>query len=862
MKTAPRIARWILSITNRKENRETVLGDFEEIYAEIQTDRGTFVANIWFYNQAIISIPKFLLTTIYWNTFMLKNYFKIAWANLKKQKTYSLITMAGMAVGVGVFLYTFNLYYQAKQMDSFHKDIDKIHLITQVLKIGNGDEVHRAFVPYQLAPSLKNETPEIEDFTRVFASDPIAVRHGEVSLYENNVLFVDPNFLSFFTFKFISGDSNTSLLSLNTVVLTKSTAEKYFGDESPIGKELIIAKDKIVTVTGILEDPLDGEYRSSINFSILGSIETAQSIYGSLDDWKINNMTGFVKLSNKTTVQHVDEKINSLRNKYFDNSPDSPVNLYLLPLQGASFDAPYVSKIVGGSSFIAYIVLFVLGLLFLAVVIINYINLATAKYFDRLKEINIRKVVGAGKAQLIAQFISEAVLTSLISIPFSIVVFQYLQNKFYFVYFSTRSPLWHNIPVLVVLLVITVLIGVFTGWISSAFITSPKNINIMKNKMAGSKGFSRTRKVMVVFQFAVSVALILLTIVWQQQSDFLLNKADLGYNRSDIICVKLSGINKNTVTLLKEQLEKFPEVKNLAASVWLPVTWGSRATALPEGSSEKNSLRVYNYGVDYNFIETLNIKLLAGRSFSKAYNDSNNFVINKMMADRLGGSNIIGKSLTVDSTSGVIVGVADNYIFQNTFFALGPSIMRIAKNDLNFLIIKTSAHSNIADATKKIKTLWGSLTPDIPFDSLTLDEYFNDRYYGNTVFATELIKLFGIIVALFSSMGLLALASYSVKKRVKEIGIRKVVGASTQSIFGMIILEFLKLVIIANVIALPLAYIGSKALVEFTSSITTPIQIDVLIYTVVITMLIALVSVSFQTIKAANANPADSLKCE
>ena len=425
MKTPPRIAKWILSITNRKENRETVLGDFEEIYDEIQANRGRCLANIWFYNQAIISIPKFLITTIYWESFMLKNYFKIALANLLKQRFYSFITVLGLAVGFGIFLYFFTLFKWGISPDTFHKDIDRIYNVVQVFNAGNEGDRRSEFMPYPLASAIKNEIPEIEDVSSIIQSNQVILKYKDKIFFEDGMIYADKNFFSFFTFEIIEGNPKTILSKPNSIVLTKSLAEKYFGNESPLGKIISLENKADLIVTGVIKNRESSSTLSSIYFNFLVSMESYQNIERVLLDWSQNINTGFIKLRKGPSVNQVDKKLDVVMKKYFPQIPEAPKQAYLFPMKDNLFKAHDIIKYCGRGTPTGYIIFLVLGIFFLFIVCINFVNLSTAKYMDRSKEVGIRKVIGANRSQLILQFLSESILLTLMAIPIAGFVYNF-----------------------------------------------------------------------------------------------------------------------------------------------------------------------------------------------------------------------------------------------------------------------------------------------------------------------------------------------------------------------------------------------------------------------------------------------------
>ncbi len=375
----------------------------------------------------------------------------------------------------------------------------------------------------------------------------------------------------------------------------------------------------------------------------------------------------------------------------------------------------------------------------------------------------------------------------------------------------------------------------------------------------GKKG-GKLRKTLVVVQFAASIIIIILALVWKKQTDFVY-KADFGFNKNNVLVVPISFEAQSNYSVIKEELMRNPGVISVAASVNTPGRWKSKSDVIPEGKSENESLRAYTYGVNYEFFETLDMKVITGRTFSKDVNDENHFLINQLFADRLGWENPLGKTLKVNETEGTIVGVISPFHFAGFFSPKAPSLFFLEQKNLNTMLIKTAGAGNIPGIRDDVKNLWSIYSPNIPLQISKMDEYLIELNFRNTTVLTEMIGSLGGVAIFFSCMGLLALASYSVRHKTKEIGIRKVHGASVSEIVFLLGKDFLKLVLVANIIALPLAYFISVKLLEIFT-IRTTIGIAVYIIAVFITLFFSLSVIGTQTIKAAKANPVDSLKYE
>ncbi len=859
--TPPKLAKYILERILSEYNQFALIGDFNEEYSNIYRDYGSFSANKWYWIHVLKSIPKLLQHLIYWGVIMFRSYIKITWRNLLKQKMYSLITISGLAIGLGVFLFFFRFYLWADTADSFHKDIDRIYNIVQVLDSGSDEDRHTAYIPYPLTSALKSDIPEIEDFTRFYDPGTPIINYNKKKFFESQVIFVDPNFFSFFTFKILEGNPATFLSNPNSVVISELIAEKYFGNEPAIGKVLNIENKFDVVVTGVFQDMDEYPSNSSLYGQFVIPLEAAKSLYGSIDDWKENNSTGFVKIKEGTDIHQIESKLELSRKKYYSASIDSPKKFYFFPTKGIQYKGLHIQKFSGYESFIAYTLFLTLGFLFLLIVIFNYINLSTARYTERLKEVGVRKVIGANRSQLFRQFIGESIMITLIAVPFAIITYNFVASAFCArVGFTFNISLWANGSILIAFIITIIAAGIFAGIYPAFFLSSFRPVQILKGKAMKGKSRGRIRKFLVVFQFSVSIILIVMALVWQKQTDFLYN-VDLGYSRDGIIVARLSGDAKTNLQLMLNKLKTYPEIIYASASSGLPGNWKSTESVVPEGTDESNAMMPYAYGVDYNFLESINMQFAIGRSFTRDYGDENKIIVNNLFVERMKWDNPIGKTVKLGDKTCSIVGIVKDFYFTNTFFPLAPCVFYIDQDNLNYILVKT-APNNIPAVTEYIHSTWNELSPNVPFETFTLDDYFKLRNDGSTTIVSELFTILGIITIFFSSLGLLALSSYAVRQRTKEIGIRKVLGASISEVLRLLAAAFLKLVLIANIIALPIAYLASNNLLEFAFTVRTSIGIGIFIFTILLTLLIAIIAITTQTYKAARANPVKSLRTE
>jgi len=788
---------------------------------------------------------------------MLKNYFTIAFRNLKKQKAYSAITLSGLTLGLGVFIIFALLVEFVANSDMFHENADRLYAVVQVLPGGVEGEQHSAITPAPFLPALLHEFPEIESGTRFFPAGRKIVNHADKVFYENRLRFVDPSFLTMFSFKMIKGDAETALAAPYSIVLTESMALKYFGDEDPIGKSLTLDNEIDVRVTGVTEDvPPD----SSITYQFLVSMETSKALYSWMDDWRENNQASFLLLSEGYDPAQMEVKFSTILDKYFVETPDAPQRLYLHPLKDFFLNSQdidcYWSS--GGANFP---VLWIIAALLLLIACFNYMNLSTARHVTRAREVGMRKVIGASRSSLIKQFLGESLLMSLLALPAAILVYELLRPAFiaYIDDFVSLS-LWDSPRILMLIGAVTLLTGLFAGSYPAFYLSAFRPLRVLKGNLQFAKKGGRFRKTLVVAQFVFSIILIVITVVSVKQTQH--NRSvNLGFDRSNILALEIAGEARDNLESLSKTLAQHKDIVAVSASAGVPIGWDTQQLVLPEGQTEENKINMNVYGIDYNFVELLDLGLVQGRSFTRDFTTTDDFIVNETAVQRLQWEEPLGKRLKIGDQEGMVIGVVKDFHFKDLYFSnILPAVLCLKPNDLNYMLVKYSSADNSAGVMEYVKQQWSVLNPHLPLEHMTLNRYFDEALEGDKT--AEMTGALGIMAIFLSCLGLLGLSSFAVERKIKEIGIRKVLGASARGIILMLIKEFLKLVIIANVIAIPIAYFVMNNFIRFLFSYPMSIGADIFIFTAVVTLLVAFITVTSQTLKAAHANPVDSLKYE
>jgi putative ABC transport system permease protein len=796
---------------------------------------------------------------------MFKSHLLIALRNLKKQKFFSIVNIIGMAIGMAGFT-LFALMAGVKlRADKFHENAERIYSVVQVFQAENKEERHIAFTPGPIAHALRSEFPEIEDAVRVYPAGRMTLRRGQDTFFENNMLFVDPTFLSMFSFGMTTGDPKTALSEPYSMVMSEAKAEKYFGDEDPIGQVLILRKDVNVTVTGIMKNI---SRTSSIRFDFLISMDTVRTLSGILDDWSSHRMATFLLVPDGFDPSRFEERLPAFMAKFYDDSPESPQKMYLFPFLDFRLKSTHITSLMGSSSPVSVYILFSIGILLLVVVSINFINLSTVRSMHRTKEIGLRKVIGARRPQLIVQFLGESLVLSFIAVPVAVILYEIIHPIFYtymgnlsLIVFTPQvsNSIWNYPFLLKYLLVAAILTGIFSGLYPALFLSSFQPLHVLKENFKPGRKKKRGSKAMIVFQFFFSVIFIACAGILKNQSGHLL-EADLGFNREKIAVIQLGEESQGKLDVLKTEIARHPDVVQVSGAAGLPIVWESPTPVRLPQASEDEAFTMEAYGIDYGFVEALEFEIKEGRSFSRDFADKNSLILSETAVQKLGWENPIGRQLVLGDQTGTVIGVVNDFLFADIGFQIPPAVLYMEPEQLNVLLVKFSSVDR-SDLREFMKEQWLSLMPDLPFECMMMSEYFN-RVFGLLSKFSSFLSMIGMTAVLFSCLGLLGLTTYLVKQRTKEIGIRKVLGASSLNIMWRVSREFMILVAIANIIALGLIYYGWHKVLQTGLLFITDINVGTYILALSLSLVTAFLAVSSQTLKAAWTNPAHSLRYE
>ena len=789
---------------------------------------------------------------------MIRNYFKIAIRNIIKHKGYSIINITGLAIGLSIFSLTAALLKYQMSFNQFHQDVDRIYSIVQVVPSGLNFERHSTRTRAPLRNLLLNEFLEIEDASRWIPTDRVVVQQGKKKFYaeEGTFWLVDPNFLTFFSFEMLAGEPETALSEPNSVVLTESVARKYFGNANALGRKLTTGKGLELVVQGVTRDV---PFNSSLKYDVLVALNT----FNFETNWNVKGAT-FVRLTKKTQPHNLEKKFPAFIKKYLSESPVLPKKIYLLALKDLNLKSFGIRTYWPSEIPEIVYLTFVIGIILLLAVCFNFMNLATAGYLIRAKEVGVRKVIGASRKQLMWQFLGESVLLSLIAFPLAIVLKEIIQPLFVYLVASELSPagpeIWNNPLMMLVLLGVTIIVGIIAGSYPSMLLSRLEPAKILRENLTTGKKGVHIRQTLIVLQLIAAIFSMLVTMVSFNQYNYLL-KFDVGYERDRVLAVPL-GTNHSRSRLrpLKEDLSRHPDIVAVSAAMWVPASWRTERRVVPEGADDKEAWTMNAYGIDYGFIELLDMEIVQGRSFSRKFADSGSYVINQTAAHRLNWDNPIGEKLTIRGKTGVIIGVVKDFHFKNLLEELYPTVLFLEPNYLNYLYIKLS-DAPVSRVLNFIENRWHIFSADMPFEYSMLTDHYGKNLFGIKKWGA-LAGLISVLIILFSCLGLFGLASFTTQRRTKEIGIRKAHGATMADIARLILTDFLKLIAFAMIITWPLFYFIEKILVPDIFAYSAETGFAFYIYASGLALITGLGAVLFQTIKAARANPIEALRYE
>ena len=806
---------------------------------------------------------------------MIKNFFLTAFRNVFKNWTYSTINILGLSTGLAAIIYIALFVQFELGFDKFHEKADQIYRVG-VYGMMMNNEINQAVTAAPMAEAIQNDYPEVLNTCRIRESGDWLIVFEDKKINEKKFLFADSTFFDLFSFKLLKGDPKTVLTEPRSVVMSETGAKKYFGNEDPIGKLIKVESDTILyKVTGLMEDPPEN---SHFHFDLLGSLTTLRSSQGTF--WVSHNFYTYILLKEGTNQLAFEEKMQLMIDKYVGPQIEQVlvINMEEFRKSGNSFsyfiqplldihlhsDLQYEIETNGN---IQYVYIFIsIAIFILVIASINFTNLSTARASNRSKEVGIRKVVGAMKKQLVVQFLTESFIITLVSLGVAIVVLELfmpglnnlVQIPLDINYFSS----WYIVPGLFLLILA---VSLMAGSYPAFFLASFRPVAVLKGKLKLGAKSGVLRSVLVITQFVVSVFILLSTYIVADQLKYMLNK-NLGFEKENVLMIRRSDALDNQMDAFKAELKKLPSVVNVSnANSYPGVNYSNNAMFL-EGESTGNTYLLHQSWISYDFGKTLNFELVEGRFFSREFaSDSDAIVINEAAVKSLGLEDPIGKIILsprseTEFLRRPIIGVVKDFNFKSLHTKIEPAAFTLMPGNWEGVVCVKLNPENINSSIKQIKSVWESFTAEYPFEYFFFDDHLKELYKAEQR-TNSIFILFSILSILIAFMGLLGLVSFITEQRKKEIGIRKTFGSSSGNIVFIISKEILKLIVIAAVISWPIAYwVMNNWLQDF--SYRVDINYFMFVIIPILTIILSLLTVIYQTVKAAMKNPAETLRCE
>ena len=787
---------------------------------------------------------------------MIKNYLKTAWRNLLSNKMFSLINISGLALGMTCALLIMLWIKDETRMDKFHANGKRLFRVMENQYYEGSISTFTA-TPGIFAENVVKDIPEIQLASQALWEEEPLFTVGD-KFFKEKGRYVQKDFLRMFSFKLVKGDPNTALARPDAVVISKMLAEKYFGRQDPVGKLINVDNEQNVIVTGVLDEV---PKTSSLQFDFLMSYDIWFKKNDWAKEWGNNGPLCYVMLGPNASSDKVNAKIkNYLKTK----NKDSNVELFLQNYGESYLYSDWDNgKQTGGR--IEYVRIFsIVAVIILVIACINFMNLATARSLKRAREIGVRKVVGAGKRQLIAQFMGESLFVSFLAICLSLLIVALLIPSFNALTDKKLELDFSNPFFLLLLLGLTLVTGIISGSYPSLFMSSLKPIIVLKGILKFNTGATLFRKGLVVFQFALSIVLILGMIVIYRQIDYIHNK-NLGFAKEDLLYIPLEGALQKSYPTFKDELLRQPGIKSVSSSQSGPLEVGSSTQGVRWPGKDTTKLILFSTNpITYDYIKTMGIQLKEGRDFDPSFSlDTNNYLVNEAALRKIGYKDPIGKELTMWGDKGSIVGVMKDYHQNSLHVPIEPLILRLFKKSWNSYwgnVLVRTEKGKTKQAIASMEKTYRQFNPGFPFRYFFTDAEMLKNYKAEHT-VSKLSKYFAFLAIFISCLGLFGLVTFTAQQRVKEIGIRKVLGASVSGIVRMLSKDFIKLVLLAAVIAFPVAW---WAMNRWLGDFAYRVHIGwwVFVASGIAAMLIALLTVSFQAIKSAIASPVKSLRTE
>lgn len=851
-----------------------IKGDLEELYSDNLESKNQWTQLKYFFEvmklfRLSLLRPFFRDSTLLKDLDMFKNYFKISFRSLVKHKVYTAINVIGVAVGLAAFLLINQYIKFERSYDSFHEDPGTIFRVTsdQIVDGQLGTRDAMSFNPS--GKVLTDEVPEISEYTLAYNTRRVTIQKGESLINEKSVKMADEHFIDFFGHKVISGDSETMLKEPNSIVLTQSKARFYFGDDNPVGQSLHLFSgfDRGFEVTGVVEDvPLNTHFK----FDVLISISTMQERLDN-EGWGAFNYYTYVRIDEDTDIEQLEAKLIPIKEKYM--SEGSTLYFNLQPVQDIHLnsDMTFEPEVTGSKKSVDF--LEIISIFILVIAWVNYVNLSTAKAVERAKEVGLRKVIGAGKKQLRFQFLVEALMINIMGALLALGIAVSISPSFNrLIEMPLLNQVWRDLYFLGMLGGFALLGTIISGFYPAVFLSNFKIISVLKGKFQNSKSGVSLRKGLVILQFATSIALIASTLIVVRQVDFMRNK-DMGMDIAQVVSFSNPRIRNGESERVKTFLETLEQNSNVIGTSTTTSVPGGESNEIAStsggvkivGLTEKLDATTYIQTVDENYFSLLSIELLEGRNFEKDLaTDSAAVIVNQAFLNRfnLSESSVLNEKIQFGSDPENdkyhIVGVIED-VNRTTLKKSTEPTCYFFYPVLHRSLVKLSPQ-NLSRSLDLIENTWAEMFPTTPLEYSFINERFDHLYKEDRRFGSvfSVFSGFALFVAI---LGLFGLISFIASQRTKEVGVRKVLGASEFSIVALFYKEFLLLIAIATVLGVPIVFLGMNSWLDnYAYRISFPWL--VIVISLIMVVVCSLITVSARVLKVATMNPANTLKYE
>lgn len=789
---------------------------------------------------------------------MIKNYLLTAIRNITKHKSFSGINIFGLSVGLAACLLIFGYVKNELSYDDFHLNGNRIYMLGQTIKMGES-EITMSSVSSGIATAMIEVIPEIEEAVRIRKENDVLLKVGNVNFNEETIFYTDSNLFDVFTFSALYGDLKESLNKPMHAVITRDIAQKYYGKDNAVGETFIYKNKYLITVSAIIENALPN---SQLNFPIIFSYATIESTNQILNPgMNFSSDITFVMTDKPENITKINETMPQIIEKVHGERFAKMIGIEFVPLTELYFSKSYGGAFSPQGNKETLYLFSSIALIILLIASINYMNLSTAQYTHRLKEVGIRKVVGGSNRKLFNQFLGESIIITFMAMMVGLVIFELLKPLLNSFIGKKLAISYFNDPILFVFIIVLVLfVGIVSGSYPAVFLSRFKPIQILKDKRTKSSGSIILRKALVVVQFIVAITLTTGTIIIYKQLNFFKSK-DTGFRKENIVFMDLFDVKFN-IESFRNELEKVPGIEMVSQALYFPSSgaMAMQGIKMPDATDDE-SILMQRLGVDCNYIDILQLEVIQGRKFDENLrSDSNKVILNEAAVKALNFENPVGMDFPAADPPLEIIGVVKDFHLRSLKTEIDPAFMTL-KNTIPSstmaILINSEQSENVI---KSLESLWEKFSPNKILQYEFLEDSFNEQYESEQK-TGQLFLFFSILIVLIACLGIYGLASFTIEKRHKEIGIRKVHGAKTSQISLLLVREYLYWVILANLMAIPAAYYGaSKWLQDFAYK--TELSVSIFALSAFLTFVIALATVSIKSVQAANQNPVDTLRYE